>query len=93
MLLSTLWYFLFLGFLGGIKSFSLDDLEIMGVEPNAGPSYGETKVLVRFKDFDPSIIEDYPRPRVKINLIYILVSLWKPQKFRQRHLRKMYSTA
>jgi len=66
MLLSTLWYFLFLGFFGGMKSFSFDDLEIMGIEPNAGPSEGETRVLVRFKNFDPSIIDEYSRPRVKI---------------------------
>lgn len=65
MLLSTLWYFLFLGFFGGMKSFSFDDLEVMGIEPNAGPSDGETRVLVRFKNFDPSVIDEYPRPRVK----------------------------
>jgi hypothetical protein len=67
MLLSTLWYFLFLGFLGGIKSYDISDLEVLGIEPNAGPSYGETRVLVRFRNFHPSIIEDFPHPRVKIN--------------------------
>ena len=75
MLLSTLWYFLFLGFLGGMKSLSLDDLEVMGIEPNAGPSYGDTRVLVRFKNFDPNLIEDHPRPRVKIFQINFSVVL------------------
>jgi hypothetical protein len=39
-------------------------LEILGIEPNAGPEYGETRVLVRLKDFDKDLIDDYPRPKV-----------------------------
>jgi hypothetical protein len=70
MLLSTLWYFFFLGFLGGIKSYNINDLEVLGIEPNAGPSYGETRVLVRFRDFNPIIIEDYPHPRVNIDFLF-----------------------
>jgi hypothetical protein len=65
MLLSKIWYFIFLGFLGGIKSLDPSDLEIMGIEPNSGPVSGETRVLVRFKDFNTKLIEEYPHPKVK----------------------------
>ena len=65
MLLSKIWYFIFLGFLGEIKSLDLSDLEIMGIEPNSGPVSGETRVLVRFKEFNTKLIEEYPHPKVK----------------------------
>lgn len=65
MLLSKIWYFICLCFLRGIKSLDPHDLEIMGIEPNSGPVYGETRVLVRFKDFNTNLIEEYPHPKVK----------------------------
>jgi hypothetical protein len=40
-------------------------LEILGIEPNAGPVYGETRVLVRLKDFDRDLIDEYDRPKVR----------------------------
>ena len=42
----------------------LGQLEILGIEPNAGPVYGETRVTVRLKDFDADLIDDYDRPKV-----------------------------
>ena len=39
-------------------------IEIQGIEPNSGPVYGETRVLVRVKDFDRDLIDDYDRPKV-----------------------------
>jgi hypothetical protein len=41
-------------------------LELLGIEPNAGPDSGETRVLVRFKDIDREIIEQYPHPKVLV---------------------------
>ena len=44
-------------------------LEIDGIEPNAGPLYGETRVLVRIKNFKDKYTELYPQPKVNRNLI------------------------
>jgi hypothetical protein len=57
-------FFIF-GLLGVIKSQIPTDLEILGIEPNAGPTYGETRVIVRLKDFDKNLIDNYPHPNVK----------------------------
>lgn len=40
------------------------DIYVLGIEPNSGPVTGETRVLVRLKDFDTSLIDDYPHPTV-----------------------------
>jgi hypothetical protein len=40
------------------------DIQILGIEPNSGPISGETRVLVRLKDFDVDLIDDYPHPNV-----------------------------
>lgn len=45
----------------------LHDLTILGIEPNAGPVSGNTRVTVRLKDFDKNLIDDYDRPKVRIN--------------------------
>lgn len=57
------------------------DIEILGIEPNAGPVYGETRVLVRIKDFDRDLIDDYDRPKCRfggnqriVNATYVLCS-------------------
>lgn len=42
----------------------LTEIEILGIEPNAGPVYGETRVTVRMKDFDKNLIDTYDRPTV-----------------------------
>lgn len=47
-----------------VWSSDLPDLEILGIEPNAGPVYGETRVTVRIKNFDKNLIDTYDRPTV-----------------------------
>lgn len=41
------------------------DVVIQGIEPNSGPVSGETRVIVRLKDFDKNLIESYPRPKCR----------------------------
>lgn len=48
-----------------IFSIELTQLEILGIEPNAGPEYGETRVTVRLNNFDKNLIDDYDRPKVR----------------------------
>ena len=43
-------------------------LEIDGIEPNSGPLNGETRVLVRLKNFDEKYTDVYPQPKVTIVL-------------------------
>lgn len=43
-------------------------IEIQGIEPNSGPVYGETRVVVRIRDFDRDLIDDYDRPKVSYYL-------------------------
>ena len=47
-----------------INSLEVPPLEILGIEPNGGPVYGDTRVLVRIKDFNRDLIDDYDRPKV-----------------------------
>jgi hypothetical protein len=54
-----------------VWSSDLPDLEILGIEPNGGPVYGETRVTVRMKNFDNSLIDIYDRPSVRQNLNYL----------------------
>lgn len=48
-----------------IQGMEFPTIVIQGIEPLGGPAYGETRVTVRIKDFDKSLIDDYPRPKVK----------------------------
>lgn len=54
----------FLSLIEIILNKELGQLEILGIEPNAGPVYGETRVTVRLKDFDADLIDDYDKPKV-----------------------------
>ena len=49
-----------------ILNIEVPPLEILGIEPLGGPVYGETRVLVRIKDFNRELIDDYDRPKVSI---------------------------
>jgi len=40
-------------------------VEIEGIEPVAGPLYGETRVIVRIKNFKDSFTETYQHPKVR----------------------------
>lgn len=42
-------------------------LEIDGIEPNSGPLYGETRVLVRLNNFKDKYVNLYPQPKVIIS--------------------------
>ena len=39
-------------------------VEIDGIEPNAGPLYGETRVLVRLKNLNEKYVNLFPLPKV-----------------------------
>lgn len=41
------------------------ELQILGIEPNAGPDYGETRVLVRLENLTKALRLKYPSPKVK----------------------------
>ena len=50
-----------------LSSFSLqvlceDEISIMGIEPNGGLTSGETRVLVRLRNFKQDLITTYPHP-------------------------------
>lgn len=49
-----------------ILNAEVSDLEILGIEPNAGPVYGETRVTVRLRDFNKDLIDTYDRPKVSL---------------------------
>jgi hypothetical protein len=40
------------------------EIKLLGIEPMSGPEYGETRVLVRMKDFQTDLKDDYPNPKV-----------------------------
>ena len=42
-------------------------LEIDGIEPNSGPLYGETRVLVRLNNFKDKYLNLYPQPKLIIS--------------------------
>lgn len=71
MLISIIFQLFFFGLFGVIQSIEPQDLEIMGIEPNAGPIYGETRVTVRMREFDKSLIDSYPHPKVRFNQLII----------------------
>ena len=43
-------------------SLSEDEISIQGIEPNGGLTSGETRVLVRLKNFNSDLIATYPHP-------------------------------
>lgn len=43
----------------------IPELQILGIEPNAGPDYGETKVVVRLDKLTKDLISKFPSPKVK----------------------------
>ena len=43
-------------------SLTQDDISIQGIEPNGGLTSGETRVLVRLKNFNSDLITTYPHP-------------------------------
>ena len=49
-----------------VKLAEEDIVEIEGIEPIAGPLYGETRVVVRIKNFKESYNETYKHPKVGI---------------------------
>jgi hypothetical protein len=64
MLISILYKIILLTFIGLCKTADPQEVEIMGIEPHSGPVFGETRVLVRLKELNPDLIDDYPRPKV-----------------------------
>ena len=44
------------------KVLSGEDISILGIEPNGGLTSGETRVLVRLKNFNQDLITSYPHP-------------------------------
>ena len=59
----------FILFIYSLSSIFCDDdfpeLQILGIEPNAGPDYGETRVLVRLDNLTKDLRLKYPSPKVK----------------------------
>jgi hypothetical protein len=51
---------------GLILSDDFPGLNILGIEPNAGPDYGETRVTVRYDYLTQDLADKYPRPKVLI---------------------------
>ncbi len=54
------------------------EIELLGIEPLSGPEYGiniiklgDTRVLVRLKNFPEELKDDYPHPKVKKNLFSV----------------------
>lgn len=49
-----------------IKSDETDEnLRILGIEPNSGPTSGETRVMIRLKNLDEKTIIEYPHPKCR----------------------------
>lgn len=55
---------LFIYSFGLIFSDEFPELKILGIEPNAGPEYGETRVIVRLSNLTQEMINLYPYPKV-----------------------------
>ena len=55
---------LFIYSFGLILSDEFPEFKILGIEPNAGPEYGETRVIVRFSNLTQELINIYPYPKV-----------------------------
>lgn len=53
---------------GLILADDFPELKLLGIEPNAGPDYGETRVTVRFSNLTQELIKKYPYPKVNKNI-------------------------
>jgi len=65
---------LFVSLIQYIFGVELGQLEIQGIEPNGGPEYGETRVVVRLKEFNTDLINEYDRPKVIIFFHFFIFS-------------------
>ena len=54
-------------------SFSEDEISILGIEPNGGLTSGETRVLVRLKNFNTELIDTYPHPNCRFGSVQYTV--------------------
>lgn len=70
MSLNKLFVLVFVSLLKNILGVELTELEILGIEPNGGPIYGETRVTVRLKDFNTDLIDEYDRPKVMVFIYF-----------------------
>ena len=50
------------------------DTRIEGIEPNSGPTHGETRVLVRLKNFNQELIPEYPHPNCRFGSVTYTVN-------------------
>ena len=50
-----------------------DEISIQGIEPNGGLSSGETRVLVRLKNFNTDLISTYPHPSCRFGSVQYTV--------------------
>ena len=54
-------------------SFTEDNISIQGIEPNGGLTSGETRVLVRLKNFNSDLITTYPHPSCRFGSVQYTV--------------------
>ena len=54
-------------------AFSGDTISIQGIEPNGGLTKGETRVLVRLKNFNAELISTYPHPSCRFGSVQYTV--------------------
>ena len=66
MLQSMFRFILFIFSFGLIFSNEYPKLKIEGINPNAGPEYGETRVTVRLSELDIKLTKKYPTPKVNL---------------------------
>ena len=50
------------------------DTRIEGIEPNSGPTSGETRVLVRMHNFNEELIPEYPHPNCRFGSVKFTVN-------------------
>ena len=63
--LSNFFFLFFMSMINFILSRDPGVQTILGIEPLGGPVYGETRVKVRLKDFDKTLIDEYNRPKCR----------------------------
>ena len=58
-----------------LSNYSLadDEVSIQGIEPNGGLTSGETRVLVRLKNFNQDLIATYPHPSCRFGSVQYTV--------------------
>ena len=54
-------------------SLAEDEISIQGIEPNGGLTKGETRVLVRLKNFNADLISTYPHPSCRFGSVQYTV--------------------